>query len=443
LISAREDKNTTLWFFKAGLAYFAATLILGLLMITGKGYSIFGPQGAKAAHVHAGLLGFVTNIIIGAMYQIVPTLTGTKLYGGRLEAKQFIIFNLGVLGIFLTQLNLTGNLRIGFQIFFGTTILLATILFGVIVFKTIGESKSKIKPVTIPFFQAAIIFLLAGEVIGLLTVAFPRFFSHLLLAKTGHAHLGTLGFITMTIFGAEYQMFPMLSMRKLKSEQWAKLNFWTFTVGVAGFFIGLMLIRAEASLVEQRIVSLLLTLFVAILFFSIIIFIANMLLTLKGAESSKLDVSVKYLLAGHLFLLITIATGSAMAVFYHLGLIDWLIDLGLAAKSLSIYGLIWTHAHLALIGFVSLTIIGAMYHLTPMLVWMEKYGPKLGKEEVPNIQDLFSQGLARLILWSSVIGLFGILIGSLYGITGLLRASAYILAVAFGLFILAMYRIMK
>jgi hypothetical protein len=306
LNSADEDKNTTLWFFKAGLAYFAVTLILGVLMITGKGYSIFGPQGAKAAHVHTGLLGFITNIIIGSMYQIVPTLTGTKLYRGRLQKKQFYLFNLGVLGLFLTQLNLTGSLRIGFQIIFGTTIFLASILFAVIVFKTIGESKSKIKPVTIPFFQAAIIFLLAGEILGLLTTAFPRFFSQLLLAKTGHAHLGTLGFITMTIFGAEYQMFPMLSLRKLKSEQWAKINFWTFTVGVVGFFIGLMLIRAEASLIEQRIVSLMLTFFVAILVFSILLFVTNMLLTLKGAELSKLDISVKYLVAGHLFLLIAI-----------------------------------------------------------------------------------------------------------------------------------------
>ncbi len=441
--STGEDENTTLSFFKAGLAYLLVTLILGLLMITGKGYSIVGPQGAKAAHIHAGLLGFVTNIIIGSVYQIVPTLTGTRLYGGRLQVKQFTLFNIGVLGLFASQLTLTGGMRTALQTLFGMVVFIASLIFALIVFKTIGESKSKIKPVSLPFFKAAIIFLIAGETLGLLTVIFPKFFANLLMAKTAHAHLGTLGFITMTIFGAEYQMFPMLSLRKLRSEQWARLNFWTFTVGVAGFFIGLMLIQTEASLAEQQIVSLIITLFVAILFFSILLFLANMLLTLKGAEWSKLDVSVKYLAAGHIFLLITTVVGSAMAVFYHVGLIDWIIGSGLAGKGLSIYSLIWTHAHLALIGFVTLTIIGAMYHLIPMLVWMERYGPKLGKEEVPNIQDLFSQELARLILWVSVIGLIGILIGSLYGITSLLRISTYIIAAAFGLFTLAMYRIMK
>lgn len=438
-----EEKSTTLWFFKAGLAYYAVTLILGLLMLTGRGYTIFGSQGAKAAHVHAALLGFVTNIIIGSMYQIVPTLTGTKIYGGRLQAKQFTLFNIGVLGLFIAQLTLTGALRTGFQIIFGAIIFTATLLFASIVFKTTGETKSKIKPVTIPFFKAAIIFLLAGETLGIFTVIFPKFFSNLLLAKSAHAHLGTLGFITMTIFGAEYQMFPMLSLRKLWSEAWAKLTFKAFTIGVAGFFTSLIFVRDGASLAEQQIASIMLTVFTAVLLIAITRFLLNMTLTLKGAKWSKLDVSVKYLAAGHLFLIITAALGSAMAVFYHLGLIDWMIERGLASASLSIYGLIWTHAHLALIGFVTLTIIGAMYHLTPMLVWMERYGPKLGKEEVPNIPDLFSQKLAALILWVTVLGLFGMLFGSLYGITGLLRISAYIIAAASFVFIAAMFRIMK
>ncbi len=427
-----EDKNVTLWFFKAGLAYFAVTLVLGLLMITGKGFALFGPQGAKAAHVHAGLLGFVTNIIIGAMYQIAPTLTGSKLNSETLAHKQFLLINFGFLGLFLTQLLLTGGLRTLFLIIFGAVVLLASLLFAYIIFRTMAESKSKIKPVTIPFFKIAIIYYLAGLVMGLLMVIFPRYFSEFLLAKTAHAHLGTLGFITMTIFGAEYQMFPMLALQKLWSEKLAKINLWSFAIGVAGFWLGLMLLNTAV-----------LTVFVFLLLASTYIFLANMTLTFKGAKLQSLDISVKFLAAGHLFFFIATGTGAAMGVLYHFGLIEWLKAIGLAGENFSIYQLIWIHVHLALIGFVALTIIGAMYHLTPMIVWMERYGPKLGKEEVPNIQDLFSQKVAALILWASVIGLVGILIGSLYGMTGLLRISAYIISAAFGLFIVEMYRIMK
>jgi len=429
--SPEGGESPALRFYKAALAYFLATLLLGVLMITGRGYALFGPLGAKPAHVHAGVLGFITLIIMGSMYQIVPTLTGARLYGGDLEKRQFWLMNAGVLGLFLTLLFADTGPRKSLTLVFGTAILIASLLFAYIIFRTMTLSRSKIKPVTIPFFKAAIIYYLAGIAMGLAMTLYPKFFSQFLLAKTAHAHLGTLGFITMTIFGAEYQMFPMLSLQKLWSEKLAKINLWTFTIGVAGYFAGLMALNA-----------LVLTFFVALLLLSTYIFLANMLLTLKGARWKGLDISVKYLVAGHFFLFITTAIGSAMAVFYHLGLLDWMKASGLASQGLSIYGLIWTHAHLALIGFVTLTIIGAMYHLAPMLVWMKRYGPKMGREPVPRIQELFSQRLASLILWAMIAGLIGLLTGSLYGISTLLRSSGLVLAGAGALFAYAMYRLM-
>ncbi len=438
----KGEKGLAIKFFKVGLGYFLITLLLGVLMITGNVYGIFGPQGAKLAHVHAGLLGFVTLIIMGSMYQIVPTLTGTKLYGEQLLGRQYWLINLGVLGIFTTHLLVTGQFKKPLMAISGLIVIAGSLLFAYIIFKTLESSRSKIKPVTIPFFKAAIIYYLAALTMGFFMALFPESFAKFLLAKTAHAHLGTLGFITMTIFGAEYQMYPMLSLQKLWSEKWAKINYWSFTTGVTGFWISLILIQKNMSLSAQRTSTLLMTLFTALLLLSIYVFLINMLLTLKGAKWQKLDISVKYLFTGHVFLFITTVIGAAMAVFYHLGLLEWMINAGLASNSITIYGLIWTHAHLALIGFVTLTIMGAMYHLAPMLVWMEKYGPKMGKEKVPMIQELFSQKLAGLILIFSVIGLLGILIGQLYATGPILKFSAYTLAISGTLFTYAMYKVM-
>jgi cbb3-type cytochrome oxidase subunit 1 len=431
MMPAADKNGVALRFFKAALFYFLITLALGVLLITGKAYALFNPLGARLAHVHSGLLGFVTLTIMGAMYQIVPTLTGSEIYDNRLANNQFLLINVGVLGIFLTHLLTTGNLWRSLSILFGSILLLASIIFAYLIFKTMGSRKTKIKPVTIPFFKIAILYYLAGVTMGLLIVISPTYFSRFLLGKTAHAHLGTLGWITMTIFGAEYQMFPMLSLQKLRSERLANLNLWTITLGVAGFWIGLMLLNTQ-----------ILAFFIALSLSSILIFLVNMFLTVKGTNFGKLDVSVKYLIAGQLFLIITAVIGASMGVFYHLGLIDFLKRIGLASQELSLSQLIWTHAHLALIGFVTLKIIGAMYHLVPMLVWMEKYGPKMGKEKVPNIQDLFSQRIARIILWSSVLALVGMLVGQLYGIGLLINLSAYTFAVVGTLFTYAMYRIM-
>jgi heme/copper-type cytochrome/quinol oxidase subunit 1 len=155
MIPSSDKKNIAIRFFQVGLAYFLVTLLLGVIMIMGRGYAIFGPQGAKIAHVHAGVLGFVTLIIMGAMYQILPTLTGSKLYGEELAYRQFLLISLGIFGLFLSQLLLSGKTRNLLIIIFGGFVLGASLLFAYLIFKTASTSKSKIKPITIPFFKAA------------------------------------------------------------------------------------------------------------------------------------------------------------------------------------------------------------------------------------------------------------------------------------------------
>jgi hypothetical protein len=66
----------------------------------------------------------------------------------------------------------------------------------------------------------------------------------------------------------------------------------------------------------------------------------------------------------------------------------------------------------------------------------------MGKEKVPNIQDLFNKRLASLILWSMSLGLVGILTGSLYGLNNIFSTSAYLIAASGTLFCYVMYRIM-
>jgi len=429
----KEGKEElTLDFFKTALLYFIITLLLGVLLITGKTAGLFEFAGARAAHLHAGLLGFITLTIMGAMYQITPTLVGTTLYSERLARKQYVVMTAGVTGLFLTLLLSDPPLTKPLTILFGALILIASFLFAYIIFQTAANSKSKIKPITLSFFKIAVIYYLIGSIMGFLSAIYPDYFEKILLSKTAHAHLGTLGFITMTIYGAEYQMFPMLSLQKLHSEKWARINLWTLTLGVSGFFIGLLALNKWV-----------LALFVGLLLASIYIFVGNMLLTLKGASLRKLDISVRYMIAGHGFLLFTTFIGGAMGVLYHFGLIDFLVSVGLASEGFGLNRLIWTHAHLALIGFAILTIMGAMYHLVPMIVWMSRYGPKMGKEKVPNIQDLFSQNTANIILITLVSGLIILLYSSLYNKGTSLIFSTYLIGITGSLFALEMYRIIK
>jgi len=49
------------------------------------------------------------------------------------------------------------------------------------------------------------------------------------------------------------------------------------------------------------------------------------------------------------------------------------------------------HYHTALLCWVTLTIFGGMYHIVPMLIWIEKYGGKIGKEKIPSVKEMYDE----------------------------------------------------
>jgi len=110
----------------------------------------------------------------------------------------------------------------------------------------------------------------------------------------------------------------------------------------------------------------------------------NLLLTLasKPESEAELDISVK---------------------FFVVALIFGLAGITLAPLNL-FFDLTFQHSHLLLAGWIALTIIGAEYHIIPMITWMEKYADKLGVEDVPMIADLFNIKIGKLVLYLSPIG---------------------------------------
>src|SRR6185312_958859 len=62
-------------------------------------------------------------------------------------------------------------------------------------------------------------------------------------ALIAHVHMALGGFVTLTIFGAGYRLFPWVAMHQLRSKAEGRLAFWLLNLGVAnlaldGFFFG-------------------------------------------------------------------------------------------------------------------------------------------------------------------------------------------------------------
>jgi cbb3-type cytochrome oxidase subunit 1 len=86
--------TTTVRFIKMSLVYLAVGATLGAL------FPIF-PRllGLKYAHVHFNLLGFMSMMVFGVAYHILPRFQGKMLYSERTADIQFWLANAGLIGL--------------------------------------------------------------------------------------------------------------------------------------------------------------------------------------------------------------------------------------------------------------------------------------------------------------------------------------------------------
>ena len=87
-------------FLKASLAWLTAGVSLGIGMAVHPAWTVY-----RTAHLHMNLLGFVTMMIFGVAYHVIPRFTGHPLHSPRLAGLQWWLANIG-LALFVTGLAL-------------------------------------------------------------------------------------------------------------------------------------------------------------------------------------------------------------------------------------------------------------------------------------------------------------------------------------------------
>lgn len=81
-------------FIRSSLAWLGVGVTLGVAMAVHPAWLAFRP-----AHMHANLLGFVSMMIFGVAYHVIPRFTGRPLQNPRLAALHFWLANLGLAGM--------------------------------------------------------------------------------------------------------------------------------------------------------------------------------------------------------------------------------------------------------------------------------------------------------------------------------------------------------
>lgn len=193
-------------------------------------------------------------------------------------------------------------------------------------------------------FGAAMLYLVAGGV-GLVWIA-PQLAAGEYLAPRVAAvtHLFTLGWLTMTIFGALNQLLPVALGAPIRSVEVGHASFWSFAPGVGLFAAGIA--TGSDSLRHAG---------MALVTAGILLGAGNVAATLARARVR--DVTWAAVALGITFLLSTLALGLVLLHNLHTGFI--------ADARVRVLA---THLHLAIAGWALIMMTGVSHRLLPMFL---------------------------------------------------------------------------
>ncbi len=126
-------------FILMGIIYLMVASALGVLMIVQPDASHL-----RFAHVHLNLLGWMSMLIFGVGYHILPRFSGKPLFSNKLGELQFWLANAGLIGlagIAMTGQTSSGDSLYTLFVFSGLVEVLSIFIFGYNMIMTVFVTK--------------------------------------------------------------------------------------------------------------------------------------------------------------------------------------------------------------------------------------------------------------------------------------------------------------
>jgi hypothetical protein len=241
-----------------------------------------------------------------------------------------------------------------------------------------------------PFVLVAHFFIAGAFFYALTSVMLPffageldSFFLSSSIASLSHLYL--LGFVMMIIFGAMYQLVPVILEIPLFSKDFAYVQFYIYIIGIALFTFSLYFEHYSALMPYGAL----------LVYLSMLIFIANVFLTYLSIE--RWTIVAKYILVSNIFLLIGVSIGFFIALNLIYGFYDGDIVVLVQAHIAGVIG-----------GYMLMTIMGVGMVLLPMFSLSHGFS-----EKAINIAFYMIIVSLALFIFASIYGFLNIEIISL------------------------------
>jgi len=372
-------------------------------------------QGQALALTHLLALGWITLTTMGASFQLVPVALETTLYSERMARWQFWLMLLG-----------TATMVVhfwGFQfraVAAGAGLVLVAVLLYVF---NLGRTLFQLDrwDIVARHVVAALLYLLATTLLGSLMALnklFPVLGADALRLIFAHAHLAGIGWVGMMILGVAYKLIPMFSLGELGDDRTPRWQFRLINLGLIGLV---------ASLLVGSRLALPFALAVAA---AIGLFLWKMAAVLHASRRPKLDWGLWHAVSAFIYLGVASLIGLWLASGWGAGG-PWAMHVAFG------------YAVLALLGWMSLMIIGMTYKILPFLVWHHRYSDIVGLRPVPTATEFVGEELPGLGFWILHCGILTLVAGLVFQWAPVLQVGTLFLATAGALFGIALFRIYR
>lgn len=385
-------------FIFGGFTWLAAAGLISLFPEAFIGH-YFNPKLLAIAHLLA--LGWITMVIFGALYQLIPVVMEVKLYSERLAAAAFVLLGLAavLLAVMFWRFQLDALMHVS-----ALLAITAVLLFSINVMATARRSTKK--TVEQDFILTAVLWLVFTVAAGA-TLAFNlrhAFLStpHLELLKL-HAHAGIVGWFIQLIMGVGSRLLPMFMVSHGLDSRKLHLAYYAVNGGLLAGILALGLQWRPGVLAG-----------IAGVVAGLLLFLSFLWEAYRKRVKKQLDIGMKQ---------------SALAFVLLLFPLVLVVVLSLPAgflKNITVPAVIAYGAAL-LLGFITALIMGQTYKTLPFIVWLKVYRSLVGKGKTPLPRDLYSERAANIQLWAFAAGFSVLLAGILLQRPGLISAGGLLL----------------
>ena len=383
------------------MSYFAAALLTLIaaegLIVAGFGFPnapIRGPETLVLVHLVA--IGWLSLLMLGALFQFVPVLVARPLHSNRLPLPSLVLIVSGLAALLLGFLQMGGYLALPHSCFPAASALLGA---GVsLALWNLGRTLWAARPLPISarFVTVGLASIAVTAMLGILfALTLGGVVSHpalMAIASQGvpvHAIVGLGGWLTFTAMGVSYRLLAMfmLAPELDGASTRAAFHFGSAALALAIFGgVALILLGDHLALALAAAGALGLA--------SVAIYWKDMAHLYRARKRRVIELNSR--MAG--FALISLGLAATLA---------------LAATVLGVLPrLAGAVAFLTAFGWLSGLGLAMLYKIVAFMTWLECYGPVLGKMPTPRVQDLVMERRALpwfmiyfVAVWSGTVAL--------------------------------------